>query len=117
MLLFFVKQKAAYEIRISDWSSDVCSSDLSNSRFHSDWLTMMASRLRLARTLLKDDGCIFISIDDGEIHNLRALCDATFGPTNFNATIIWHKMDSPKNSAKYLSEDQDRKSTRLNSSH
>src|SRR3546814_19057676 len=68
---------------------------------------MMASRLRLARTLLKDDGCIFISIDDGEIHNLRALCDATFGPTNFIATIIWHKMDSPKNSAKYLSEEHD----------
>ncbi|TCT11054.1 adenine-specific DNA-methyltransferase [Paralcaligenes ureilyticus] len=79
----------------------------SNGRFHSDWLSMMAPRLRLARTLLKEDGSIFISIDDGEVQNLRSLCDEIFGAENFIATIIWHKMDSPKNSAKYLSEDHD----------
>ena len=79
----------------------------SNGRFHSDWLSMMYSRLKLARNLLRDDGCIFISIDDNEIHTLRMICDEVFGSNNFIATIIWHKMDSPKNSAKYLSEDHD----------
>ncbi len=79
----------------------------SNGRFHSDWLSMMYSRLKLASKLMSKSGCIFISIDDREIHNLRALCDQVFGASNFIACIIWHKMDSPKNSAKYLSEDHD----------
>jgi len=79
----------------------------SNGRFHSDWLTMMYSRLRLARNLLTDDGVIFISVDDNEFHNLRSMCDEVFGPANFVANVIWHKMDSPKNSAKHLSEDHD----------
>lgn len=78
-----------------------------NGRFHSDWLTMMYSRLRLARNLLEDNGVIFISIDDNEIHNLRSICDEVFGPANFIANVIWHKMDSPKNSARHLSEDHD----------
>jgi adenine-specific DNA-methyltransferase len=78
-----------------------------NGRFHSDWLTMMYSRLRLAHKLLADDGAIFISIDDNEFHNLRSICDEVFGPLNFIANIIWHKMDSPKNSARHLSEDHD----------
>ena len=78
-----------------------------NGRFHSDWLSMMYSRLKLARNFLRDDGAIFISIDDNENHNLKALCDEIFGSNNFIASIIWHKMDSPKNSAKYLSEDHD----------
>ena len=55
----------------------------SNGRFHSDWLSMMYPRLKLARKLLKDDGVIFISIDDSEVHNLRKICDETFGPDNF----------------------------------
>ncbi|WP_036544924.1 site-specific DNA-methyltransferase [Nitrincola lacisaponensis] len=79
----------------------------SNGRFHSDWLSMMMPRLRLAKNVLSDDGVIFISIDDCEINNLRSLCDEVFGSDNFIASIIWHKMDSPKNSAKYLSEDHD----------
>jgi len=78
-----------------------------NGRFHSDWLSMMYARLKLARNLIGDDGAIFISIDDNEIQNLRVLCDEVFGANNFIANIIWHKMDSPKNSAKYLSEDHD----------
>ena len=78
-----------------------------NGRFHSDWLSMMYSRLRLALNLLTDNGVIFISIDDNEIHNLRCICDEVFGTNNFIANIIWHKMDSPKNSARHLSEDHD----------
>jgi adenine-specific DNA-methyltransferase len=52
---------------------------------------MMYARLRLARNLLKDDGAIFISIDDGEISNLRKICDEVFGEANFVADIIWQK--------------------------
>jgi len=54
----------------------------SNGRFHSDWCSMMYSRLMLARNLLRDDGAIFISIDDNEIQNLIKCCDETFGPSN-----------------------------------
>lgn len=54
----------------------------SNGRFHSDWLTMIYSRLRLARNLLREDGVIFMSIDDNEVHNLRKMCDEVFGEDN-----------------------------------
>ena len=76
-------------------------------RYHSNWLNMMYPRLKIAKTLLRDDGVIFISIDDNEVHNLRKLCDEVFGEDNFIATIIWQKVYSPKNSAKYFSEDHD----------
>src|SRR5699024_9543485 len=56
-------------------------------RYHTDWLNMMYPRLRLARNLLKDDGVIFISIDDHEIHNLRKICDEIFGEDNFISEI------------------------------
>ncbi len=60
----------------------------SNGRFHTDWLNMMYPRLRVARDLLTEDGVIFISIDDNEIHNLRKICDEIFGESNFIAEII-----------------------------
>lgn len=78
-----------------------------NGRFHSDWLTMMYSRLRLSRNLLCEDGVIFISIDDNEVGNLRKLCDEIFGEQNFVATIIWQKVYAPKNTASWFSEDHD----------
>ncbi|WAY18566.1 site-specific DNA-methyltransferase [Mycolicibacterium fortuitum] len=78
-----------------------------NGRFHSDWLSMMYPRLKLARNLLKDDGVIFISIDDNEVDNLRKVCSEIFGGQNFVAQIIWQKVFSPKNSAKWFSEDHD----------
>lgn len=78
-----------------------------NGRFHSDWLTMIYPRLKLAKTLLCEDGVIFISVDDNEIHNLRKVCDEIFGATNFITTIIWQKVYSPKNSARHFSEDHD----------
>lgn len=58
-------------------------------RYHSDWLTMMYPRLKLARNLLKDDGVIFISIDDNEVHNLRKVCDEVFGESQFVGTFPW----------------------------
>lgn len=60
-------------------------------RFHTEWLNMMYPRLRLAYNLLKEDGVIFISIDDNEVHNLRKVCDEVFGEENFVANIIWRK--------------------------
>ncbi|MDS1313956.1 site-specific DNA-methyltransferase [Aliarcobacter butzleri] len=60
-----------------------------NGRYHSDWLSMMYPRLKLARNLIKEDGVIFISIDDNEVHNLRKICDEVFGENNFIAQLIW----------------------------
>ncbi len=61
----------------------------SNGRFHSDWLSMMYPRLRLARNLLSEDGVIFISIDDGEVSNVRKVCDEIFGSDKFIACFVW----------------------------
>jgi adenine-specific DNA-methyltransferase len=58
-------------------------------RYHTDWLNMMYPRLKLARNLLKDDGVIFISIDDNEVSNLRKMCDEIFGEENFIADLVW----------------------------
>ncbi|MFR9543401.1 MAG: site-specific DNA-methyltransferase, partial [Rikenellaceae bacterium] len=65
-------------------------------RFHTNWLNMIYPRLRLASNLLSDDGVIFISIDDNEVHNLRKVCDEVFGEENFVAQIIWQKVYSPR---------------------
>jgi len=78
-----------------------------NGRFHSDWLSMMYPRLRLAKNLLADDGVLFISIDDNEVDSLRKIGCEVFGDMNFVATIIWQKVYAPKNSAKWFSEDHD----------
>lgn len=76
-------------------------------RFHTDWLNMIYPRLKLARNLLKDDGVVFVSIADHEIHNLRAAMNEVFGEENFVAAVIWQKVYSPKNSARHFSEDHD----------
>ena len=67
----------------------------SNGRFHSDWLSMMYSRLKLARNLLSEDGIIFISIDDNEQENLKKICNEIFGEKNFVAQFIWTKTMTP----------------------
>ena len=79
----------------------------SNGRFHSDWLSMLFSRLKLARNLLRDDGVIFISIDDNEQANLKRICDEIFGEENFISTIVWEKRYSPQNAVKWFSESHD----------
>ena len=78
----------------------------SNGRFHSDWLSMMYSRLKLARNLLSDDGVIFISIDDYEKDSLKKVCDEIF-IGNYIGTIVWQRAFSPKNDAKFLSSSHD----------
>ncbi len=65
-------------------------------RYHSNWLTMMQSRLLLARNLLRDDGVIFVSIDDNEVHNLRKLMDEIFGEENFLTTFIWNTKNAAR---------------------
>ncbi len=85
----------------------VSSNTEASGRFHTDWLNMMYPRMKLARNLLKDDGAVFISCDDNEVQNLRALMDDVFGGENFVASIIWQKVFSPKNSARHFSEDHD----------
>ena len=77
----------------------------SNGRFHTDWLNMMYSRLRVARDLLTDDGVIFISIDDNESENLKKICNEIFGEANFISQLGWQKVYSPKNQARYFSND------------
>lgn len=73
-------------------------------RYHSDWLSMLYPRLKLARNLLAEDGVIFISIDDNEQANLKRLCDEIFGEVNFIACVIWEKMYTTKNDSAQLSE-------------
>lgn len=74
---------------------------------HDKWLCMMYPRLVLLRELLRENGAIFVSIDDNEVANLRAIMDDIFKARNFVATIIWQKMFSPKNTARHLSESHD----------
>ena len=69
----------------------------SKGRFHSDWLTLIYPRLRVARTLLKDDGLIFISIDDGELNNLVSLCNEVFGIDKHLATFVWKSRQNKDN--------------------
>ena len=93
--------------QVSEAGEKLVANPESNGRFHSDWLSMMYSRLRLARNLLREDGVIFISIDNGEEHNLRKVCDEIFGEPNFVADIIWEKKFAPANDAKWFSDTHD----------
>ena len=93
--------------QISETGERLVANTETNGRFHSDWLSMMYSRLRLARNLLREDGVIFISIDNGEEHNLRKVCDEIFGEPNFVADIIWEKKFAPANDARWFSDTHD----------
>lgn len=79
----------------------------SNPRYHSDWCSMIYSRLLVARTLLANDGVIFISIDDNEVHHLRKICDEVFGAGNFLAQVIWERAYAPINLMKHFSPSHD----------
>lgn len=79
----------------------------SNGRFHSDWCSMIYPRLLLARDLLTSDGAFFISIDDNEYLNMRALCNEIFGAANFVASIVWQKTLTRRNDAQQISTAHD----------
>src|SRR5699024_4190142 len=80
----------------------ISSNTETSGRYHTDWLNRMYPRLRLARNLQTDDGVIFISIDDGEVHNLRKICDEVFGEGNF-ITQICHKSRASISNDKIIS--------------
>lgn len=79
----------------------------SNGRYHSDWCSMIYSRLMIARSLLSEDGAIFISIDDNEQKNLKNICDEVFGENNYLAQVVWERAYSPVNLKKHFSESHD----------
>ena len=89
------------------WLGKVVGKEAEDLSRHDKWLCMMYPRLVLLRELLREDGSLWMSIDDNEVHHARMLLDEVFGAANFVATVIWQKVYSPKNSAKYLSEDHD----------
>ena len=92
-----------YTGQIGEEGTRFSSNTDTDGRFHSKWLNMMYPRLYLARDLLRDDGVIFISIDDGEVCNLRHACDEIFGDSNFLADIVWNHTKQSKNDERYFS--------------
>lgn len=93
----------AYTGQVNEEGKKFSTNSETSGRFHSTWLNMMYPRLFLARNLLKNDGAIFISIDDHEIDNLIKLCNEIFGEENFISNFIWQKNFAPKNDNKYIS--------------
>lgn len=79
----------------------------SNGRFHTDWLNMIYTRLKLAKDLLSEDGVIFVSIDEHEVDNLKKVAGEIFGMQNFVGAVIWERAFAPKNDAKYFSDSHD----------
>lgn len=79
----------------------------SSGRKHSEWLNFMNARILAARNLLRDDGILFMSIDDDEAHNLRKLADDVFGEDNFICQLVWHKKYTRANDAKFFSDNHD----------
>ncbi|WPR71981.1 DNA methyltransferase [Flavobacterium sp. NG2] len=107
----FSETKAEYEKRVGDKDEDgymtkdgmFKKNSKENGQYHSNWLNMMMPRLYLAKNLLKQDGVIFVSIDDNEVHNLRLLMNEIFGEENFVASIVWEKRYGRSNDAKLMS--------------
>ena len=93
--------------KMKKWLGEVVGKEGEDLSRHDKWLCMMYPRLKLLQKLLAEDGAIFISIDDTEFHNLRAICNEVFGENNFITTIIWHKNYAPKGTARHFSEDHD----------
>ena len=92
---------------IRKWLGEVVGKEGETLDRHDRWLCMMYPRLVLLKQFLREDGAIFVSIDDNEVAVLRLLMDEIFGANNFVATVLWQKVYSPKNSARHLSEDHD----------
>jgi len=107
----FSESKADYEKRVGDKDEEgymtkdgmFKKNSKENGQYHSNWLNMMMPRLYLAKNLLRQDGVIFVSIDDNEVHNLRLLMNEIFGEENFVSELIWHSKYTTSNDAKYVS--------------
>ncbi len=79
----------------------------SNGRFHTDWLNMIYPRLRVARDLLSEDGVIFVSIDENEVHNLRKVCDDVFGAANFISLLVWQNKKGGGNDSQFIATEHE----------
>ena len=90
----FTESTSEYLLRsnqVDEGGNQLITNTTANGRFHSDWLSMIYPRIRLAKTLLHDNGLIFLSVDDNEAANLMKICDEVFGRENFVGTISWYK--------------------------
>lgn len=106
----FAEDAGDYKLRSGQTDEDgarMVANTEANGRYHSDWLSMMLPRLKLARNLLRDDGTIVITISDHEVANLRSICDEVFGHDNFIACVVWEKVHTRKNSTKTFSVSHD----------
>src|SRR5699024_8138807 len=111
----FSETKSDYEKRVGDKDEEgymtkdgmFKKNSKENGQYHSNWLNMMMPRLYLAKNLLKQDGVIFVSIDDNEVHNLRLLMNEIFGEENFVGNVVWERSFSPVNLKKHFSESHD----------
>lgn len=92
---------------IQKWLGETVGREAEDLSRHDKWLCMMYPRLQLLKQFLREDGAIFVSLDDNEIHSLRFIMDEIFGKQNFVTTIIWEKNFSTKNTAKHFSESHD----------
>lgn len=107
----FSETKVEYQKRVGDKDAEgymmrdgmFQKNSRENGQYHSNWLNMMMPRLYLAKSLLRDDGVIFVSIDDNEVHNLRLLMNEIFGEENFVACINWHRNYASANDSKTFS--------------
>ena len=100
----FKMESEEWKVESGEWSEEgdrLFKNTDTNGRFHSDWCSMIYSRLMLSRNLLTPDGVIFISIDENEVNTLKAICDEVFGASNFIAELIWSA--GRKNDSKYIS--------------
>ena len=98
----FKMESEEWSVESGEWSEDgdrLFKNTDTNGRFHSDWCSMIYSRLMLARNLLTDDGVIFISISDAEVDNLKKICDEVMGAKNYLGDIIWNSTKSVTNTA------------------
>ncbi len=89
------------------WLGTVVGKEAEDLSRHDKWLCMMYPRLRLLKEFLREDGSIWISIDDNEVHGLKLLCDEIFGRANFISNVIWQKKHTRSNDARYLSDNHD----------
>lgn len=106
----FKMESEEWKVESGEWSEEgdrLFKNTDTNGRFHSDWCSMIYSRLMLARNLLTDDGVIFISIDDNEQENLKKMCSEVFGEDNFIAQVVWERAFAPINLKKHFSESHD----------
>ncbi|MFM8319372.1 MAG: site-specific DNA-methyltransferase [Chloroflexota bacterium] len=100
----WVYNDAVNSPEMRDWLGKVVGGEMEDLSRHDKWLCMMYPRLVLLREMLRDDGSIWMSIDDNEVHHARSLLDEIFGTHNFIAEIIWEKSYAAKSSAKYISD-------------